>query len=93
LIGFSTSALTDFELALDLVMARKISVTVKANARHSGVEKISQSEFSVTVRAPARDGAANRAVIEALAEFLAIPKSSLNIIRGQSSRKKLIEID
>ena len=74
-------------------MARIISLTVKANARHGRVEKISESEFRVTVRAPARDGAANRAVIEALAEFFAIPKSSLTIVRGQSARKKLVAID
>ncbi len=73
-------------------MARKISVTVKANARHSGVENVSDTEFIVTVRAPARDGAANRAVIEALAAYFAVAKSSLTIVRGQSARKKLVEI-
>ena len=84
--------MTEFELALQLIMARRISLTVKANARGSGVEKISDAEYSVTVRAPARDGAANRAVIEALAEFLAIPKSTLRIVRGHGARKKLVEI-
>lgn len=74
-------------------MARKISLTVKPNARHAGVEKISDTEFRVAVRAPAQEGAANRAVIEALAEFFAVPKSTIRIVRGQSSRKKLIEID
>ena len=29
----------------------------------------------------------------ALAEFLAVPKSTIRIVRGQSSRKKLVEID
>lgn len=74
-------------------MARKISVTVKPNARHAGVEQTSEAEFHVTVREPARDGAANRAVTQALAEFLAVPKSQVRIVRGQSSRKKLVEID
>jgi len=74
-------------------MARKVSVTVKPNARHPSVEKISEAEFRVAVRAPAQEGAANRAVIEALAEFLTVPKSTLRIVRGQSSRKKLVEID
>jgi len=74
-------------------MARNFSVVVKANARHIGVEKISESEFRVAGRSPARDGAANRAVIDALAEFFAIAKSSLRIVRGHSSRKKHVEID
>jgi uncharacterized protein (TIGR00251 family) len=74
-------------------MARKFLVTVKPNARHASVEKISEAEFLVTVRAPAQEGAANRAVIEALAEFLAVPKSTVRIVRGRSARKKLVEID
>jgi hypothetical protein len=74
-------------------MARKISLTVKPNARHVSVEKISEAEFRVKVRAPAQEGAANRAVIEALVEFLAVPKSTIRIVRGHSSRKKLVEID
>jgi len=73
-------------------MARKISVTVKAQARHSSVDRLSDLEFHVAVRAPARDGAANRAVIEALAHYFAIPKSNLTIVRGRASRKKLVEI-
>jgi len=80
-------------MALRLAMAQRLSVTVKASARRSGVEKISDTEFAVTARAPARDGAANRAVIEALSIFLAIPKSTLRIVRGHAARKKLIEID
>jgi len=74
-------------------MARKISITVKPNARHASVEKISEAEFRVTVRAPAQNGAANRAVIEALAAFFSLPKSKLRIVQGQSARKKLIQID
>ena len=75
------------------VMARKISLTVKPNARHASIEKISEAEFRIAVRPPAQEGAANRAVIDALAEFLAVPKSTIRIVRGQSSRKKLVEID
>jgi len=74
-------------------MARKISLTVKPNARHASVEKIAEAEFRVAVRAPAQEGAANRAVIEALAAFLDVPKSTIRIVRGQTSRKKLVEID
>jgi len=74
-------------------MARNISVRVKPNARQDAVEKISEAEFCVTVRAPAHEGAANRAVIKALANFLAVPKSAVKIVRGHSSRIKLVQID
>jgi uncharacterized protein (TIGR00251 family) len=74
-------------------MARKIWVTVKPNARQTSVSKVSDTEYRVAVHAPAQDGKANQALIEALAEYLAIPKSAVRIARGHSSRKKLIELD
>ena len=73
-------------------MARKIWVTVKPNAKHTSVSKVSESEYRISVHAPARDGKANQAVIEALAQYLAIPKSAVRIAHGRSSRKKLIEL-
>lgn len=43
-----------------------------------------------TVAAPS-DGQANDAVIKMLAEYYKIPKTSIRIIRGQTSRNKVIE--
>jgi uncharacterized protein len=55
--------------------------------------KLSESEYRVSVQAPAQDGKANQALIELLARYFDIPKTMLRIIRGRSSRQKLIEID
>lgn len=74
-------------------MARKFWVTVKPQAKKEIVTEISPSEFKVAVREPARDGLANRRVIELLAEHFYIAKSQVSILRGQSARKKLVEID
>jgi uncharacterized protein YggU (UPF0235/DUF167 family) len=38
-------------------------------------------------------GKANEAVVELLAKYFSVPKSSVKVLRGQSSRKKLVEID
>jgi uncharacterized protein (TIGR00251 family) len=73
-------------------MARRISVTVKPSARRAVVTKISDSEFQVAVMAPARDGRANAALIEALAEYFAVPKSVVKILHGDHARRKLVEI-
>jgi uncharacterized protein (TIGR00251 family) len=73
-------------------MALKIWVTVKPQAKKSEVKKIAESEYAVSVTAPAREGKANEAVIELLARHFAVPKSSIRIIRGQTARRKLIEI-
>jgi hypothetical protein len=73
-------------------MARRISVTVQANARSVTITKIGESEFRAAVREPARDGKANLALIELLARHFGIAKSAIQIIRGHSSRRKIIEL-
>lgn len=47
----------------------------------------------VRVGAPAADGKANQAVVRVLAEALHVPVASVRIIRGQSSRTKVVEVD
>ena len=71
----------------------KIWVTVKPQARREEVKNIADGEYSVSVRAPAREGRANESVIELLAEYFSIPKSAVKIIRGQTARRKLVEIE
>jgi uncharacterized protein len=45
------------------------------------------------VAAPPVDGAANRALIALLSKTLAIPKSRITIISGETSRDKTVRID
>lgn len=74
-------------------MPHKIWVTAKPRARRESVKELMAGEYLVTVCAPAREGKANRAIIELLAGYFSIPKSAIRIVRGQTSRKKLVEID
>ena len=71
----------------------KIWVTVKPQAKREEVKKIADGDYSVSVRAPTREGKANESVIELLAEYFSVPKSAVKIIRGQTARKKLVEIE
>jgi uncharacterized protein (TIGR00251 family) len=73
-------------------MAVKLSVSVKPSARQEKVDQLSAAEYVVWVRAPAREGRANEAVVALLAKHLAVPKSSLRVVRGEKARKKIIEI-
>ena len=57
------------------------------------MKKLADGEYSVSVRAPAREGKANEAVIELLAKHFFVPKSFVKIIRGQTARRKLVEIE
>ena len=54
--------------------------------QHSGSIKIK-------LRAPAREGKANAALCNFLAEQLKIPKRAIVLKRGHKSREKLIRID
>ena len=74
-------------------MGRKLRATVKAGARQNRVEEVGAGDFRISVTAPAHDGLANQAVIMALAQYFAIPKTAVAIVRGHSARIKFIEID
>ncbi len=73
-------------------MARRIWATVKPHARRQEVKEAGDGNYIISVRAVAREGKANEALIELLAGYFAVPKSSIKIIHGQSGRRKLVEI-
>lgn len=52
---------------------------------HGGVLK-------VQVSAPPVEGAANRALIEILAEWLDMPRRALSVVQGSTSRDKVVEV-
>ena len=68
----------------------KLFVQVKTNSKKPGVDKIDETHFVVRVTASPIDGKANAAVLKALAECLNKPISSLNIISGFKTKKKVI---
>ena len=73
-------------------MARRIAVIVEPKARKPEIVKISPENYRIAVREPAQNGQANEAAINLLSEHLGIPKSKLKLVRGVSSRHKLIEV-
>lgn len=52
----------------------------------------SERHFVVSVKEPAEDGKANRAIEQLLAEFLKVANSRVNIVSGFSSRDKVVEV-
>ena len=73
-------------------MSLKIRVTVKPQARKESIIKFPSGEYQVSIHAAPRNGKANQFLIELLAKHFSVPKSAIKIVRGYSSRKKLIEI-
>lgn len=71
----------------------KISVKVKASSSREKVERIDDSNYAVWVKAKPADGKANEAVIKALAGHFGTAKSNINLLRGQASKHKIVEIN
>ena len=66
---------------------------MQPNARSSEVLGFREGVLRLQVSAPPREGRANRALIELLSGALKVPKSNVRILRGHTSREKLVAID
>lgn len=71
---------------------RKITLRVIPRARQNKIELDESGVYRVHITAAPVDGAANVAVIKMLAEYFGVPKSQITIIRGETSRDKIVEI-
>ena len=70
----------------------RISIRVKTNARKNEVTKLEDGKFLVSVAVSPIEGKANEKVVELLAEYFDKPKRAISIMRGLSSRDKVVEI-
>ena len=71
---------------------RIINIRVIPRARQNRVEQTAADAYRIHTTSVPADGAANDAVIKMLAKHLGVPKTSIKIIRGQTSRDKVIEL-
>lgn len=70
-----------------------ISIRVQPGASRDRVAGFRDGTLRVSVTAPPQDGRANAAVLELLAETLGVAKSRLRILRGHSSRDKVVAVE
>lgn len=72
----------------------KVTVRVKPGSKKGNfVQPSLDGELLVHVREPAVDGKANRKMIELLSEYYEVPKTRIEIVRGLTSRIKVIKIE
>ncbi len=70
-----------------------LRIATRPNARISRiVEKMADGTWKVDVAAAPEDGKANAALIELLAEYFHLPKSSVELLSGHAGRHKRIKI-
>lgn len=70
----------------------KISVSAKPKSKKEFVKKLGEFSYSVSVKAEAKEGKANEAIIKILSEYFKIPKFKISIVSGLNFKQKVIEI-
>jgi uncharacterized protein (TIGR00251 family) len=71
----------------------RLIVRALPNSSKNSIEQISETELKIKVASSPTDGKANDAIIRLLSKHLKVPQSAIKIIRGLTSRNKIIEVD
>jgi uncharacterized protein (TIGR00251 family) len=71
--------------------ALTVDVVVQPRASREGISLMGD-RLKISVNAPPVDGKANEAVIRVLAQTLSVPKANIEILRGETGRRKTVRI-
>ncbi len=74
-------------------MGMTIDILVVPRASRTTVGPMVGDRLRVAVTAPPVDGAANAAVIDALAEAFGVRRAAVTIVRGERGRRKTMRIE
>jgi len=71
-----------------------VTLTIKAQPRaaRNEVVDLTGSELRLKIAAPPVDSAANTELVRFLAELLDCPRGAVTLVRGGTSRRKLVKI-
>ncbi len=71
----------------------RISLRVQPKASKDRVVGKTENGWKIALTAPPVDGWANQACLSFLAKLLHVPRSAVRIVRGKTSRQKLVEVN
>lgn len=77
----------------DIKTGIRLHLHVQPGGKKSEILGEHDGALKIRVQAPPVEGKANAAVIEFVAEILAVPRSRVTLIRGEKSRHKVVEIE
>jgi uncharacterized protein (TIGR00251 family) len=69
-----------------------VEVRVEPRSSKKGIAGVMENVLKVKLTAPPVGGEANEQLIEVMSEATGIRKSSIRIVRGHASKKKVVEI-
>jgi uncharacterized protein (TIGR00251 family) len=89
--------ISSFVIRISSFFFMTLAVKVAPNARRSevtgwGADEQGRRVLLVKLAAPAHDGKANKELIRFMAEYLACAKSAISLLRGDSSRTKVLQV-
>jgi uncharacterized protein (TIGR00251 family) len=76
-----------------LIESCTLKIRVQPKASRNQVDGFEEGTLRLRVTAPPTEGKANAGVIALLAKTLGVSKSRLEIVRGHSSRDKVVSIE
>jgi uncharacterized protein (TIGR00251 family) len=71
----------------------QLRLQIQPKAARTELVGLHGDALRLRIAAPPVDGAANQAVIEFLADRIGVPRRSIRIVGGATSRRKRLEID
>jgi len=74
-------------------MSVRLDVVVQPRSSRSEVAGVHGGAVKVRVNSPPAEGKANDECVRVLARFLGVSKSSIRVVSGASSRRKVVEIE
>ncbi|MDE2092845.1 MAG: DUF167 domain-containing protein [Burkholderiales bacterium] len=70
-----------------------LAVSVQPNAKRTTADGLHDGALRVRLAAPPVDGKANQSLVEWLAGELGLPKRAVRLVRGETARRKWLQID
>lgn len=70
-----------------------IKIKVLPRSSRNSLELLPDGSYKIKITAAPVDGEANKKVIEFLSKEWNIPKSKMKIVKGETSKEKMIEIE
>lgn len=70
----------------------RIYIKVIPKASKNEIVKISEGEYKAKITAAPENNKANEMLVEVLADFFDVSKSSIKIVGGKTARTKIIDI-
>lgn len=71
----------------------RFDVLVKPKASRNAIIGVHNGALKIAITAAPEKGKANKAIVKLLSRLLKIPKNSIKIVSGETSSRKIIEIE